>query len=242
MGQLLTMLTRFVGSAGKAFTAGGALHQVFAGIFRTLRMGLPILGGFIGMIGGAFLSAMGKVTSVFTDAIKETLGFELSIKGLLDQAEKARKYYSELSDELSYISDKTGSTAVATNILMEAQAKSAASMGQLKSSMQGLVDAGVEDMAMIRDLLPVIGDLEVATGVAGTQFSQMMGKFSEIFKKKGIQKDILLLTKAMVGTGLRTQNLEQALQGVLEISEKLAFELKLKSLIEPCDPLKVPEL
>ena len=217
------MLTRFVGSAGKAFTAGGALHQVFAGIFRTLRMGLPILGGFIGMIGGAFLSAMGKVTSVFTDAIKETLGFELSIKGLLDQAEKARKYYSELSDELSYISDKTGSTAVATNILMQAQAKSAASMGQLKSSMQGLVDAGVEDMAMIRELLPVIGDLEVATGVAGTQFSQMMGKFSEIFKKKGIQKDILLLTKAMVGTGLRTQNLEQALQGVLEISEKLAF-------------------
>lgn len=230
MGILLTTLTRFVGTAGKAFKVGGNLHQVFAGIFRTLRMGLPILTGFIGMIGGAFLSVIGKVVSVFQDAIKEALGFELSIKGLLEQAEKARKYYSELGDELNYFSDKTGSTAEAQKILMHGFKKSAGSMSQVKTVMQSMVDAGADNGTVMKNLIADLVDLEIATGVAGTTFSQFSIKMQQTFKKKGIEKDILSLQKAIAGTGLRTTNLEQVFNGLTESLEKLAFATRGESL------------
>ena len=214
MGQLLTMLTRFVGAAGKAFKVGGNLHQVFATMFRTVRMGVGIFGALASVIGGAFLSVMGEVADVFTDMIKKTIGFNLSFSSLLEQAEKARAFYSELRDEMNYFSNSQGNATEGMQILLKATGKSKASLASLKSIMQSMVDAGADEKKVLEDLVAEIGDLEVKTGVAGSSFGQMAIKFQQLFKKEGVQKDVLALQKAIVGTGLRTANLEQLMQGL----------------------------
>jgi len=189
--------------------------------------GLRLLGGafglLVGIMGGAFLDVMGKISGVFTQLAKDAIGFDLSLSGLMEQAEKARRFFSELRDEMNYMSDKYGDTTQAVKMLTEAASESIVTQGSLKSIFSSLVDAGADVDKEMKGVAKEIGLLELKTGVAGSQFSQMSVKFEQMFKKKGIQKDILNIQKAMVGTGLRTAQLEQLMQGLTEVTEKLAF-------------------
>lgn len=230
MGRLITMLTRFVGVASRAVRVGGNLHQVFAGMVRGLRLLGGAFGLLVGVMGGAFLDVMGKVAGVFTNLAKQAIDFDISITGLLEQAEKARRFFSELRDEMNYMSDKYGDATHAVRMLTKAAGSSIVTQSSLKSIFSSLVDAGADvnkEMGGLSKemsgLAVEIGLLELKTGVAGSQFSQMAVKFEQTFKKKGIEKEILKIQKAMMGVGLSTANLEQLMQGLTEVTDKLAF-------------------
>lgn len=224
MGQILTLLTRFVGASSKALTSGGALNLAFAGVSKSIGL---MAGGILAatkIIGGAFIDAMSKVVSIFTQSITKAIGFDLSIQGFLDQAEETRRFFSELADEMNFYSSSTGSTTKAMGILMDATGKSTASMQTLKGAFQSMVDAGADSDQFIKDMLPTLGDFETKTGVGAQQFAMLSTKFQQMFgEKKGITKDIKDLQKALIGTGLKGAQLEQTMQGLTESSEKLAF-------------------
>ena len=224
MHTLVTMLTRFVGAASKATRAGGNLSQTFSAMWRTTRSlaGISLSVGTI--LGGFLFDGVMKVVDVFTSAISKTLGFNLSLSGLMDQAEEARRFFSELADEMNFYSSSTGSTKNAVNLLMDATSNSLATQGTLKSAFEGLVNAGVDTDSVIKDMLPTLGEFELKTGVAASQFSLLTGKFQQMFsEKKGAVKDIKNLQKALIGTGLKGSQLEQTMQGLTEAAEKLAF-------------------
>jgi hypothetical protein len=196
--------------------------------------GLRLLGGafglLVGIMGGAFLDVMGKVAGVFTNLAKQAIDFDISITGLLEQAEKARRFFSELRDEMNYMSDKYGDTTHAVKMLTKAAGSSIVTQNSLKSIFSSLVDAGADvnqEMGGLskemNGLAVEIGLLELKTGIAGSQFSQMAVKFEQTFKRKGIEKEILKIKKAMMGLGLSTANLEQLMQGLTEATDKLAF-------------------
>ena len=109
-------------------------------------------------------------------------------------------------------------------LLLDATGKSKAGLQTLKGAFEGLVNAGVDTDDAIKDMLPTLGDFEVKTGVAASQFALLTGKFQQMFnEKKGITNDIKKLQEAMIGTGLKGSQLEQTMQGLTEVSEKLAF-------------------
>ena len=224
MHTLVTMLTRFVGVAGRATKTGGGLSQAFGAAVRTARSLTGAVGMAAGVIGGAFMNVMSQLTGVFADNIKKAIGIELSLKGMMEAAEEARKYFSTLADELNFYSSSTGSTANAMGLLMDATGKSKAGLQSLKGTMEAMVNAGADTDATIKGLLPTLGDLEVKTGISGSTFALMTVKFQQMFNEKtGIVKDVKNLAEALVGTGLKGANLEQTMQGLTEAAEKLAF-------------------
>ena len=224
MHSLVTMLTRFINVTSSATRTGGALSQTFSAIYRTGRFSIGVLTSLATVVGGALFDGAMQVVNVFTSAISKTMGFNLSLSGLMDQAEEARRFFSELADEMNFYSSSTGSTKNAVNLLMEATNESLATHTALRGAFEGLVNAGVDTDHTIKEMLPTLGEFELKTGVAASQFSLLSGKFQQMFnEKKGINKDIKNLQKAMIGTGLKGSQLEQTMQGLTEAAEKLAF-------------------
>jgi hypothetical protein len=125
---------------------------------------------------------------------------------------------------MNFFSSSTGSTTEAMGMLMRATSKSAVGYQTLKSAFNSMVDAGADSKQFIEDMLPLLGDFEVKTGVGIQQFATMSTKFEQMFgEKKGITKDIQDLQKALIGTGLKGSQLEQTMQGLTEAAEKLGF-------------------
>lgn len=224
MGSLVNTLIRFVNMSARGKASASAFSQAVGVVVRTVR---SLSGGIVGLISmalGPLGSALSDVAGFFANTIKNAIGFDLSISGLLDEAEKARQFFSELRDELAFYSSATGSTTNATNILMGATAKSLATHQALLQTFSSMVDAGADSDEFIKDMLPTLGEFELKTGLAGNQFGLLATKFQQMLsEKKGIGKDIKALQKAMIGTGLKGAQLEQTMQGLTEATEKLAF-------------------
>ena len=223
MGAIIGTLVRFVGASAKGKVGISGFGQAIGSMVRVFR---ALTGGIVGLVSslaGALISTLTEVMGFFTKGIKDALGFELSIKGLLDQAEKARQFFSNLADELAFYTSSTGSTANAMNILTGAAGKSLATMKSLQSAFQSMVDAGADSDQFIKDSLPTLGEFELKTGLAATSFGLFTTKVKEALgEKKGVTKDILNLQKALIGTGLKSAQLEAVMQGLSETIEKLA--------------------
>jgi len=224
MGALIGQLTKFITLSSRTGGVLGKLKGAFGGIYgviSTLAVGVV---GLAAALGGALVSALGAVADLFLGGIKKAIGFELSINGLMEAAEEARRYWSELADSMNFYSSSTGSTTNAVNMLTTAAGKSTASIDTLRGAFSSMVDAGADSDKFINDMLPLMGDFETKTGLAASQFGQFSTKFQQMFgEKKGITKDIKDLTKALIGTGLKGAQLEQTMQGITEAAEKMGF-------------------
>lgn len=238
MGAIIGTLVRFIGASAKGSRSISFFGQAIGTLVRTIRM---LTGGIVGLVStlaGVLISALGDVMDFFTQNIKKAIGFEISISGLLKQAEEARKYFSELRDELAFYSSSTGSTTNALNILTGAAANSMATLKSLQSAFSSMVDAGADSDKFIKDTLPILGEFELKTGLASNQFGLFSTKIQQaLSNKKGITKDIINLQKSLIGTGLKSAQLEATLQGLGEAIEKLAFvtngsSLNVKKLAE----------
>jgi len=224
MNALVNTLVKFINMSAKGKESASGFSQAIAGVVRTVRDLTAGLAGLISMALGPLASGLMDVVGFFGQTMKNAIGFDLSIQGLLEQAEEARKFFSELADELNFYSSATGSTTNATNILMESTGKSLATHQALKQTFSSMVDAGADADDFIKDMLPTLGEFELKTGVAGTQFGLLSTKFQQMLsEKKGIGKDIKKLQKALIGTGLKGAQLETTMQGLTEAAEKLAF-------------------
>jgi hypothetical protein len=207
---------------------GGGRSYFFA---QSLRLITGAAQGLLGtmaqlttVMSNQLAESFSEVSGYFQKLITDAIDFDLSITGLLQQAERTRKFYSELADEMNFFSSSTGSTTQAMGMLMRATSKSAVGYQTLKNAFNSMVDAGADSKQFIEDMLPLLGDFEVKTGVGIQQFATMSTKFEQMFgEKKGITKDIQDLQKALIGTGLKGSQLEQTMQGLTEAAEKLGF-------------------
>lgn len=224
METLINTLVRFIGMSARGKASASAFSQVVGVVVRTVRSLAGGITALISMALGPLGSALGDIGGFFMNTMKNAIGFDLSINGLLEEAERARSFFSELRDELNFYSSATGSTTNAVNILMEATGKSLATHQALKQTFSSMVDAGADSDEFIKDMLPTLGEFELKTGLAANQFGLLSTKFQQMLsEKKGIGKDIKALQKAMIGTGLKGAQLEQTMQGLTEVTEKLAF-------------------
>ena len=224
MGSVLAGLTKFVGT----ITSGSKIISFFG---KTLRGLTSILGGLAkgvlalgAVLVGSFVSGMASAASAVTGAIASHLSFMTSLSGMLEMAEEARAYWSNMADSMAFYSSSTGSTTKAMSMLTTATSKSLVGIESLKSGFISMVDAGADNDKFIEDMLPTLGDFEAKTGIAATNFASMSTKFQQMFgEKKGITKDIKDLQKALIGTGLKGAQLESTMQGLTEAAEKLGF-------------------
>lgn len=224
MGSVLAGLTKFVGT----ITSGSKIISFFG---KTLRGLTSVLGGLAkgvlalgAVLVGSFVSGMASAASAVTGAIASHLSFMTSLSGMLEMAEEARAYWSNMADSMAFYSSSTGSTTKAMSMLTTATSKSLVGIESLKSGFISMVDAGADNDKFIEDMLPTLGDFEAKTGIAATNFASMSTKFQQMFgEKKGITKDIKDLQKALIGTGLKGAQLESTMQGLTEAAEKLGF-------------------
>ena len=224
MDGLISNLVKFVGQVSKGKTMTGSFGKVLSGLFNVFKSLATGVAGLALAIGGGLLSVFTGAIGIVKDLTIGALGMELSFKGLMEEAEKARRYWSEMADSMNFYSSSTGSTTKAVGMLTTATGQSKASLETLKGAFGSLVDAGVDSDKFIEDMLPTLGDFEVKTGVAASQWAMFSGKLQQsLSDKKGITNDIKSLQKALIGTGLKGAQLEATLQGLTEVTEKLAF-------------------
>lgn len=224
MNDFIKGLNNFINVGHDASGTASTFTKILSGGAITMTEFIDVADKFRAMLGEGLTGAMSSVASYFGKMMTDAIEFDLSIEGMLAQAEKTRKYFSELADEMNFYSSSTGSTTKAMGMLMKATAKSTASLQTLRGAFSSMVDAGADSDEFISDMLPLLGDFETKTGVGAQQFATLSTKFQQMFgEKKGITKDIQDLQKALIGTGLKGAQLEQTMQGLTEAAEKLAF-------------------
>lgn len=221
---LIQGLNNFIKTGHDASGKASIFSKVLSGTALALTEATELSKALSDALKEGLTSAMDGVVEYFGKMMKEAIGFDLSLEGMLDQAEKTRKYFSELADEMNFYSSSTGSTTKAMGMLLKATSKSTAGIQTLRGAFSSMVDAGADSDEFISDMLPLLGDFETKTGIGAQQFATMSTKFQQMFgEKKGITKDIQDLQKALIGTGLKGAQLEQTMQGLTEAAEKLAF-------------------
>jgi hypothetical protein len=221
---LIQGLNNFIKTGHNASGTASIFSKVLSGTALIMTESIELSEALSDALKEGLTSAMDGVVEYFGKMMKEAIGFDLSLEGMLDQAEKTRKYFSELADEMNFYSSSTGSTTKAMGMLLKATSKSTAGIQTLRGAFSSMVDAGADSDEFISDMLPLLGDFETKTGIGAQQFATMSTKFQQMFgEKKGITKDIQDLQKALIGTGLKGAQLEQTMQGLTEAAEKLAF-------------------
>jgi predicted nucleic acid-binding Zn-ribbon protein len=168
------------------------------------------------------------------DTSEFSSGFTLSAKSLFGFGSAIKSAFSEMKSlqgmrhELAYLSDASGNAGKAMGAVFNIAAGSAISRATAQGVVRTLADQGLAltDAAgnaspKIEKLGRLAGDLQAATGIAASQWGSFTGELS--FNYGLSEEGIKGITSALVGTGLRAQHLERAMQTVNKVMQTTAY-------------------